>query len=267
MTLQALKTRVESLIRQAEIGPALSLIELYANQPDVQGSAFRDNALLLSARYASLKDQQIKGTLKPDEYSKELARLAESILSLLNVPSTTHSSIPWSKMALLSLLVILTALGIWWAVFRGPSPTLSDPSIHQQAAPDSTSATTIERDTVHESVIGGMNTQPPVTVSPGKKKTIDSPSNPQKPKDRSTAEIPKPTPVKIKVFLKADSCWRDASIEVNDKTIGTMAGIIGSFTLTLNEEVTKVRLVKGERVSTPITRVLEDEDTLLFKCN
>ncbi len=114
MTFQALKSKVESLLRQAEFGAALSLIESFTNQPGFQGSSLRENALLLSARYASLKDLQIKGTLKHEEYSKELARLADSIVSMLRETAPPQPAFSFKTPIIIVVLTAILGIGLWW---------------------------------------------------------------------------------------------------------------------------------------------------------
>jgi len=261
MTFQSLRSKVESFIRQAEIGPALALIESYTDKPNFSGSSFRDNALLLSSRFASLKDQHIKGTLSHDDYSKELARLSESILSLLRAPSSPISSpFPLKETLMIVVLVALLGLGAWW-MFRPEKAQI--PVQIPVSTMDSPKVVISIPTTVHDAGNQGIKPDnPPASNAGGHKANTPTSDRVEPPKSPTKKE--EPVQEKISVSIKADACWRDASIMVDGNEVGSLEGIMGEIELVKKPGGNKILLVKDGK-SSP-AKTLTNQNYLNFKC-
>lgn len=262
MTFQALKSKVESLLRQAEFGAALSLIESFTNQPGFQGSSLRENALLLSARYASLKDLQIKGTLKHEEYSKELARLADSIVSLLRETAPPPPAFSFKTPIIIVVLTAILGIGFWW-MFK---PDKIEPKAETTPSSMESAANKVpEQQKVHDSphnVIKEEKSSPTESgKTPAKNQVSEKKDSPSAPKK----EVP--APAQIQILIKADGCWRDALILLDGVESGTMEGILGELTLSMKTSPSRIQLQKNGKASEIKSKILKDQDQLNFKCN
>lgn len=262
MTFQALKSKVESLLRQAEFGAALSLIESFTNQPGFQGSSLRENALLLSARYASLKDLQIKGTLKHEEYSKELARLADSIVSMLRETAPPPPVFSFKTPLIIGVLAAFLGIGLWW-MFK---PEQIEPKAETAPSNLESAADKVpEQQKVHDAPTTAIKEEKPSHTESGKTPAVNQVSE-----KKESAPVPKkevPAPILIHISILADACWRDAEIKLDGVESGTMDGILGDLTLPIKSTPSRIQLQKDGKTSEIKSKILKDQDHLNFKCN
>ena len=263
MKLSSIKPTLDQLIAHAEMGKALRLLVSFTDQPSIQDSFFRTQALALSARYAYLQDQKIKGVLTLSEYDIEIAKVRDGVLDMLRQEEKPVKGS--QSIAVIFILLFVLIAGISWYLHRtyGISEK-TQPAKSNTFIKDTTTQDTPSLHTPQKNEGAGKSFHDPVLVKPPppvvSKPPIDLPID--------TTLAPRSSHVEyITVRIIVNECWRGAQVIVDGREVGTMAYVEAEVEVPLKDGQSNIKLVKDKDES-PLTRkTLKNHDSLTFNCD
>lgn len=258
----SIRPQIEQLIAQAETGRALQILLSFTDQASLQDSLFRSQALALSARYAYLQDQQIKGVLSLDEYHTEVAKVREGILSIVRQGGKPVTNVKSTVIKAGVVLLLLAAIGFgWWKMNETPGKT-------QAQLPDNPTTESIKKDPEpvkkeepgisKQDQASGVKTQ-----TAGKSSQGQSPAKPAKPDP-----VPPATATEfITVLITIDACWRGAHVLVDGRETGILEGTRSEVEIPLKNSPSNIKLLKDGAESPSKFKTLKNHDSITFTCN
>jgi hypothetical protein len=252
MTAMEIREKVQSYLGRGEVEEALAT--LVAALDNSGQHRHYDNALLLKAKWESIKQEQLKGVLTRQDYEVAMNKIITGIQTVVNdidkdlvynKQNNKQNSVN-TKVIILLVSLLIIAIGIIYFVS------------YTEKTNDNTAIPTIEKPRNMPSPIEPANESKPVTIETKKPELQDKPGEPKKPvhaerEQTKLTEETKPAAafIEVKVIVTKS--------DVNLKIDGEKPNYIGSST-------GKVRTIKIQEGKYKF-EVIEDGISCIFEQN